>query len=199
MLDSLFAIMSPIEIVATVFGLTSVWLTVKRNIWCWPTGIVMVILYIWIFGNARLYSDAGLQVIYVFLQIYGWWHWTRGAGPQEDDELPVTRLGGNGRIAVAVTAIVATGGLGFLMDNYTNADLAYPDATTTVLSLLAQWLMARKVLESWMLWITVDVLSVGIYFAKGLYVTCGLYAVFLILASKGLIEWRKAELSPAPA
>ena len=82
--------MTTIEAIASLFGLLCVWLTVRQNIWCWPVGLVMVSLYIWIFYQAKLYSDMGLQVVYVALQIYGWMHWLRG-GPR-DSTLPITRL-----------------------------------------------------------------------------------------------------------
>jgi len=189
--------MSLIEIFAVVFGLTCVYLTVKQKILAWPTGLVMVILYIIIFYQARLYSDMGLQVIYVFLQFYGWYHWLYGG--KKKDTLPVTRLS---PLKVAIWFIVlwlGVLGLGYVMDNFTNADFAYPDAFTTVLSLIAQWFLTRKILESWVCWITVDVVAIYIYFAKGLYLTTGLYAVFLILATMGLLEWMKSrKAQPAP-
>lgn len=183
-----------IEAVATVLGIISVTLLVRQNIWCWPTGIVMVTLYIFIFYDARLYSDMGLQVAYVFMQAYGWYHWVFGA---RDDEalLPVTRLTRRAGFAWLVVIGVGTAGLGYGVDTYTDADLAYWDAATTVMSLVAQFLQARKILECWALWIAVDVLAVGIYAFKGLYITTILYTVFLGLATWGLLEWRRARLA----
>lgn len=183
--------MSWIELAATGFGLVSVTLTVRQSIWCWPTGLVMVGLYIFVFWGAKLYSDMGLQVVYVFLQIYGWYHWLHG-GKGAAEELAVSRISG-GRAALWATAgIVGTGGLGYVMSTYTDASVPYPDAATTVLSLIAQWLMAKKVLESWWVWIVVDVLAIGIYAYKGLFPTSVLYAVFLALATAGYLAWRKS-------
>ncbi len=179
-----------IEPIATVLGIVSVALLVRQNIWCWPTGIVMVTLYIFIFYDARLYSDMGLQVAYVFMQAYGWYHWVTGA-PEEDARLPVTRVTRSAALAWLGTICVGTGGLGYVVDTYTDADLAYWDAATTVMSLVAQFLQARKVLECWALWVAVDVLAVGIYAYKGLYVTTVLYTVFLGLATWGYLEWRR--------
>jgi len=181
---------SPIEITAAAFGAACVWLTVRQNIWCWPTGLVMVALYILIFYEAKLYSDMGLQVIYVVLQIYGWRHWLRG-GPRHEDDLPVTGLSGPGRAAWAATALAGTAALGYATANWTDAALPYPDAFITALSLVAQWLMARKVWESWLGWITVDLVAIPVYASKSLYLTAGLYTLFLALATAGLLAWRK--------
>ena len=188
-MDALWTLMSPVELAATVLGLVSVWLTTRQNVWCWPTGIAMVVLYVWIFFQARLYSDMGLQVVYIGLQVYGWYFWV--FGDPDRPQPPVTRIRTGEALGWLVAAFVGVAVLGTAMDRLTDADLAYPDAVTTVLSLIAQWLMARKVLESWLIWITVDVLSVGIYFLKDLYLTTGLYAVFLGLATLGYLRWRK--------
>ncbi len=191
--------MTTIEAIASLFGLLCVWLTVRQNIWCWPVGLVMVSLYIWIFYQAKLYSDMGLQVVYVALQIYGWMHWLRG-GPR-DSTLPITRLD-RGRVVLwIVVAGIGTALLGSGMARWTDASVPYWDAATTVLSLVAQYLLARKVLENWPFWITVDVLAIGIYTVKELYITAGLYVVFLGLASWGWIAWTKSlrDQNQAPA
>ncbi|MFU8803201.1 MAG: nicotinamide riboside transporter PnuC [Bradymonadaceae bacterium] len=195
MLETLLQWMSPLEIAATIFGLASVWFTVRQNILCWPTGLVMVILYAFIFFDVRLYSDMGLQIVYVFVQIYGWHHWLKG-GPR-DKQLPVRMLRGTQRLTWLAVAVIGTFGLGLVMDTYTDAELAYWDAATTVLSLIATWFMARKILESWVFWIVVDVLAIGIYTVKSLYLTAGLYAVFLVLATIGFFAWRRSMLEEA--
>lgn len=175
-----------IELIATIFGLLCVWLTIKQNIWCWPTGIIQVILYIFVFYETKLYSDALLQIIYIFLQAYGWYHWIHG---KNDKTLPVTTL--SKREFYSWGALIITGTLlwGYLMKRYTDAAVPYPDAAIVVISLVAQWLLALKKVESWVMWITVDVLAIGVYFYKGLYLTTGLYSVFLVLAIIGLFKW----------
>jgi len=185
--------MAFIEAIAVVFGLACVILTIRQHIACWPTGLVMVILYIWIFREARLYSDMSLQIVYVFLQIYGWIQWTRG-GTLENPYC-VRMLSNATRLACAGLILVGTAVLGYGMNRWAGASLPYWDAATTVMSLVAQWFLARKVLESWVLWIVVDALSIGIYAVKGLYLTMGLYAVFLGLAISGLWVWRKGLVS----
>jgi len=180
--------MTGIELAAVIAGVICVWLTVRQNIWCWPVGLVQVGLYIFIFFEVKLYSDAALHVIYVVLGVYGWIHWARGGNDRA--KLPVTRLGATASVLWLVTTVVATGALGFFMSRYTDASVPYGDAFTTVASLVAQWLMARKRLESWLFWITVDVVAIGIYAYKELWLTSLLYLLFLGLAVAGFVAWR---------
>ncbi len=164
----------------------------RQNIWCWPTGLVQVSLYIVIFYQVKLYSDLILHVIYVFLQIYGWHHWLKGG--RERDMLPVSILARQALVAWLLVVATGTVGWGYLMATHTDAAVPYGDAFTTVASLVAQWLMARKRLESWLFWISVDVIAIGIYAYKQLYLTSGLYAVFLVLATLGWFAWRRSWL-----
>jgi nicotinamide mononucleotide transporter len=186
-----------LEIVASALGLACVLLTVRRHIACWPTGLAMVLLYIYIFYEARLYSDMLLQVVYVFLQLYGWYAWLHG-GPDRTP-LVVSRLSAWQMGPWLAGGIAAAALLGGAMHGWTDASLPYVDATATVASLMAQWLMGRKVLESWLIWIFVDIVSIGLYFAKELYPTAALYVVFLVLASWGWFEWRIAWKKQATA
>ena len=179
-----------IEILAVILGLASVYLTVKQNIWCWPTGLAMVALYVYIFYNVKLYSDMVENIIYIGMQIYGWYFWVYG--PKKKDVVPVRRLRTKGIIFWGLIIIIGSFGLGYFMSNFTDASYPYADAITTVMSLVAQWFLGRKILESWVLWISVDVISTTIYLLKGLYFTTGLYAIFLILAIRGFIEWNES-------
>ena len=182
--------MSWLEIVAAMLGLACVVLTIRRHVACWPTGLLMVLVYIVIFYRAKLYSDMLLQVVYVFLQLYGWYAWLHG-GPARTP-LVVGRVPARQILAWGILAVAASLSLGGAMHTYTDASFPFVDAVTTVASLIAQWWMGRKLLESWLLWILVDVISVGLYFAKALYPTAILYLVFLGLASWGWFEWRNA-------
>ena len=185
----------PIETAAVVLGLACVWLTVREHIACWPTGLAMVTLYIYVFYQARLYSDMLLQVVYVFLQLYGWYAWLHG-GPASS-RLPVSTLPSGHAARWMVLCVIATLTLGGAMRHYTDAALPYIDAFATSASLVAQWLMARKVLESWLVWIVVDVVSIGMYAAKALYLTGALYIVFLGLATLGFFTWRRSLVAAA--
>lgn len=182
--------MTWIEAIAVGFGLICVWLTIRQNIWCWPTGLVQVALYIVIFYRVNLYSDLILHVIYVGMQVYGWHHWLHGGRNRK--ALPVSVLGARARLAWPAVAFFGTLGWGYVMATFTDASVPYGDAFTTVASLIAQWLMARKRLESWLFWLSVDVVAIGIYWYKSLLLTSGLYAVFLVLATLGLFAWRKS-------
>lgn len=176
-----------IEIVAVVFGVFCVFLTIRQNIWCWPTGLIQVLLFIFIFYKVKLYSDLILHIIYVWMQIYGWYFWVHGG--VKNQRLAVTKLNNYQRLQWSAVAIVVTAVWGLMMGLFTDASLPRLDAFTTVTSLVAQWLMAQKKLESWLFWITVDIFAIGIYWYKELYFTSGLYAVFLVLATAGWFAW----------
>lgn len=180
--------MTGVEALAVLFGLLCVWFSIRQNIWCWPTGLIQVTLYIYIFYDVKLYSDLILQVIYVGLQLYGWHHWLHGG--KNRDELLLSRLESR-RLALWVAAAFAgTGGWGWVMATYTDASVPYWDAFTTVASLIALWLMIKKKVESWYFWIVVDIVAIGVYAYKSLLLTSGLYMVFLVMATAGLVSWR---------
>jgi nicotinamide mononucleotide transporter len=182
--------MNRLEIVAAVFGVVSVFLSVRQNIWSWPTAIVNVGLYIIVFYHSKLYADTGLQVIYVVLNAYGWYHWLYGG--KNHTALVVTRT--SARLAALLVGIVAAGTvvIGGLLWRNTDAALPWVDAMTTSTSLVAQWMMTRKLLENWLIWVGVDVIYIGMYIYKSLYVTSALYLVFLILSALGFVQWRRS-------
>ncbi len=190
--------MSPLEILGFVLSVIAVWLTARQHIWCWPIGIASVIVYAVVFIDVKLYSDAALQVIYIFLQAYGWTIWLR-TGPSPAVQRPVNRIPGASAALLLAAGAAATGAVGYMMATRTDAALPYWDAGTTVFSLVAQWLMARKVLECWGLWIVVDVVYVGIYLAKNLRLTALLYGIFIALAWYGWQQWHSDLHNPRPA
>ncbi|VVM69834.1 Nicotinamide riboside transporter PnuC [Pseudomonas fluorescens] len=180
--------MSGLELFAATLGVIAVWLTVKQNPWCWPIGLVMVLLYSWIFFEVKLYSDVLLQLIYAGLQIYGWRQWTRAGDAQQGRK--VSRLDGQS-VAIGL-GLGALGGLllGAAMAHWTDAAQPWLDAALTGFSLVAQLWMAQKRVQCWPLWIAVDVVFVGLFLYKGLYLTAVLYGLFLLLAVHGWREWR---------
>lgn len=181
--------MSTLEIVASLIGVVAVWLTVKQNPWCWPIGLIMVVMYGWIFYDAALYSNMLLQAVYAALQVYGWWQWTRGGDAQTG--VQVNRLTPYG-ILLSLT-VGATGALllGYLMVVFTDATAPWQDAALSAFSLVAQVWMAQKRVECWPLWIILDVLFVVLFLHHGLYLTAGLYALFTVLAVNGWLTWRR--------
>lgn len=192
--------MSLLEIIAVVFGLANIYLTVKQNIWGWAAGAVMVSLYIYITFQARLYSDALLNVFFLVMQFYGWYEWTRGPVVHARSLSAVQRLAPRGWAWTAGGVVAGTAALGTVMHRYTNASLPYLDASATALSVFGQFLMTKKYLDNWTLWIIADVLYVFlIYPRKGLYLTAGLYVVFLALCVQGYREWRASAGAAAAA
>ena len=187
----------PLETAAVLFGIVSVYLSVREKIASWPTAIVNVTLYIFVFQRARLYADMALQVVYIGISLYGWYEWLHGG--RGKSPLAVSR--GVRRLAAVLAAIglVAAALLGTLLARYTNAALPYLDATTTTTSLIAQWMMARKILENWIVWVAVDVVYIGMFLYKSLVLTAGLYAVFLVLSLMGYFQWKRTlRAQPSP-
>jgi nicotinamide mononucleotide transporter len=190
--------MSPIEWIAAAFGVVSVWLSVRQNVWSWPTAIVNTALYVLVFRDAKLYADMGLQVVYIAISCYGWYHWLHGG--VGNGELRVSRIRRRELLYLPFLWIGGTALLGTLLGRYTDAAIPYLDSGLTVGSLIAQWLMTRKVLENWMLWIVLDVAYVGLFIHRALYPTALLYAVFLVLAWLGHVQWtRSYHERPEPA
>ena len=178
----------PVETIAAIFGVISVFLSVRQNIWSWPTAIVNTGMYIFVFFAAKLYADTGLQVIYVVLNAYGWYHWLYGG--KNRTELPVSRTSGRVGLLLVGIVIAGTGIIGTVLARTTDAALPYIDAMTTSVSLAAQWMMTRKLLENWIIWVAVDVVYIGVYIYKSLYLTAALYLVFLILSAMGYFQWK---------
>ena len=179
-----------IEWIAAIAGAVSVYLSAREKILSWPTAILNVSLYTFIFYESGLYSDMGLQVVYLILSIYGWYKWLHGGKHRTRLDVSYATPG--------IWATAAVSGLVFwlVLSRYTSTlhGVSYPylDSGLTTLSLVAQWMMTRKIVENWVLWIIADVVYVPMYVSKGLYVTAVLYAVFLVLAAIGLIHWRRS-------
>ncbi len=182
--------MSWLESTAVLFGIVSVFLSVRQNIWSWPTAIVNVLLYVLVFRDAKLYADMGLQVVYFALSLYGWYEWLYGG--ENRTQLKVSRITARTAGALLVLAVASVAALGTFLAHSTDAALPYMDSATTSTSLVAQWLMTRKVLENWAIWMAVDVVYVGMFIFKHLYLTAGLYAVFFVLAAMGHREWKQS-------
>jgi nicotinamide mononucleotide transporter len=186
-----------LEVVASLFGVISVYLSARENIWSWPTALVNVLLSVPVYFAARLYADMGLQLVYAALSLYEWYEWLYGG--ENRTELAVSRVPRRLLPLLVVIAVAIAALLGTIAHRYTNASWPYLDASLTAVSLVAQWMMTRKLLENWIVWISVDVFYVGMFVYKGLCVTAVLYAVFLGLATKGWIDWRRSMRVPSPS
>jgi len=182
----------PIEWIAVICGILNVSLIIRRSIWNYPFGFAVVTLYSFIFWEYRLYSDALLQVYFFFIQFYGLYVWLNGRAP--DGRIIVAPLGaGIFALYLGATAIVWLI-VASLMAAYTDAAAPYWDAAVAALSITAQFLLSRRYLQSWYLWIAVDVLAIGLFYTRGLEPTAALYVVFLGLAITGLFQWRRATM-----
>ena len=182
---------SCLELVAVIFGVVSVLLSVKENIWSWPTALINVALYTLLFYRTGLYSDMGLQVVYFVLSIYGWYEWLYGGKGRT--ELNVSRTPADAYGSRCRGSRSRSGRSTAMPRRICPAlSLPYVDAATATVSLVAQYLMTRKYLENWTLWIVIDVVYVGMFIYKGLYLTAGNYAIYLVLAVMGHIAWKKS-------
>lgn len=187
-----------VEPAAVLLGIACVALTVRERIASWPVGIASSALFLVLFAGAGLYADSLLQVLYLALGGYGWWHWLHG-GPRRDD-LPVTAASWRLRGALAVAAVAGTLAFGAFLDGATDSTVPYPDAATTVLSLVAQLLLTRKLIDSWPVWILgVNVPYIALYLSKGLAMTAALQVVFIALSVAGWVAWRRSMAATAAA
>ena len=181
--------MSNLEIIAALLGVANVLLVVRRSIWNYPFGLAMVTLYFFVFRDAKLYSDALLQIFFLVIQIYGWWAWVRA--DKVDDGVAVGWMSNRNRLRWLTGTTVAAALWGLGMARWTDAVAPFADATIAGLSVSAQILQSLRRIESWLLWIAVDVLAVGLFAWRGLLVTAALYALFLAFSIAGLIEWKR--------
>lgn len=185
-----------LEGLAFFLGLISVWLTVRQNLWCWPIGLVQVALTFVVVLRADLLADAALQVFFFVIQIYGWYQWKHGG--LGGAELAVSRT--PRKLLVGLLCLIAVGGagLGAVLDRSTRAALPYLDSTQALMSVVAQWMLARKYLENWQLWIAVNVMTILLYAKKSLYLLAFQYGVFLLMAVAGYLAWKRSLGEPTP-
>lgn len=181
-----------IEIFGVVTGILYVILEVKQNRLLWPLGIVTSAAYVYIFFSGKFYADMGLQVYYVLISIYGWYYWSRGGAQDDKEELPVVRINRQQLILLFITFILAWVGIYIILDRFTDSTVPLGDSFTTALAIVATWMLTRKIIEQWFLWIIANVVSIALYIYKGLYPTVLLYVVYAGMAVYGYLEWKKS-------
>lgn len=179
-----------IEIFGFVTGALCVFAAATRNIWTFPLGIASNVVFLVVFVNSALYADAGLQIVYVVLGVTGWIGWHRARAV--DDRPATTGLAVSAIPLLVASAIVGTALLTVVLVTFTDSTTAVPDAATTVVSLVAQFMLNRRWIENWFVWISVDVAYIGLYLYKGLWITAALYLVFIALCVHGYLVWRRA-------
>ncbi|MEA1897480.1 MAG: nicotinamide riboside transporter PnuC [Bacteroidota bacterium] len=185
------------ELLGVITALVYLYFSVKQKIWLWPFGILTSALYILIFFNSRLYADMGLQVYYLLISFYGWYYWYSKAQKQNQEKLPVSRINSNQIVRLALFTFALYWIIVLALKNVPSwldipaSDLLYWDAFTTAASIIATWMLARKILEHWIVWILVDSISLGLYIYKGLFVTSFLFFIYTLIAIYGYFEWKK--------
>ena len=202
--------MSPLECSANVFNLLSVWFSARNSVHTWWSGIVGCTLYGVLFVDVKLYADVTLQTFFVVSCVVGWWNWMRGGRGTKPErlpiesgssppvsvtdvpaELPITRVALRTAIGFGAVALIATLGYGGLLHTLTDAANPFVDSAVLALSVLAQLLMVARKIETWPVWLVVDVIAVPLYASKGLWLTAGVYFFFLVLVVTGWARWRR--------
>lgn len=192
-----------LELVAFVLALGCVALSVLEIHWGWPLAIASSLLYCRLFFEHKLYGDAGLQVFFALIAVWGWWQWlfgSRGAerGAAASGGLRIARLGAARRVQLILAWALGWGVLGLLLDRATDTDVPWFDAFPTAGSVLGQVLLGRKFVENWSVWIVVNAVAVALFAYKSLWLTAGLYVVFIGLSVAGLLRWRRALAGQRP-
>ena len=181
-----------IEIFGVITGILYVILEVKQNRLLWPLGIFTSAAYVYIFFTGKFYADMGLQVYYVLISIYGWYYWSRGGSKADKGELPVVRINRQQQLLLFLTFAFSWVLIYFVLDRYTDSSVPLGDSFTTALAIVATWMLTRKIIEQWFLWIIANLVSIGLYIYKGLYPTVILYVVYAGMAVYGYLEWKRS-------
>jgi nicotinamide mononucleotide transporter len=181
-----------LEIIAVIFGLLSVWYSKKVNILVFPAGIASVLIYVYICFIAKLYADMGINGVYFIMSVYGWYHWTRKS--EGKPVVPVQFASLKLNIISVVATLFSFGVLSYVLSNYTDSNVPYWDSFTTSIFIVGMLLMALKKVENWIYWIIGDVVSIPLYFYKGLVFTSLQFTIFLIIAVMGYVAWRRKAL-----
>ncbi len=189
--------MNYLEILGTLVGLIYLWLEYRASIWLWVANVVMPAIYVVVYYQAGLYADFGINIYYLLVSVYGilyWWKGRQGGDVQsskEVQELAISHTPGQmwarlGIISLALFLLIA-----FILISSTDSTVPWLDSFTTALSIVAMWMLARKYVEQWLVWIVVDAVSAGLYIYKELYFTAGLYALYTVIAYFGYVEWKR--------
>lgn len=185
-----------IEIIGTLVGIIYLWLEYRASIYLWVASIIMPAIYLYVYYNAGLYADFGINIYYLLIALYGWAAWRYGfhlfgSKEKEEKELAITHTPKRVWGKLALTYIAALCAITYILVNYTDSTVPRWDSFTTALSIVGMWMLARKYIEQWWVWLVVDAVSAWLYIYKGLYFTAVLYAVYAIISIFGYFKWRK--------
>lgn len=179
-----------IELFGAVTGILYVFLEIRQKMWLWPLGIATSAVYVIVFFNSKFYADMGLQFYYLAISVYGWYWWKKGGKSLGSEILPVTRIpSGLAYRALLVFALLFAA-IWVVLSVFTDSPVPGWDSFTTSVSIIATWMLARKYLEHWWLWVIANSVSVGLYIYKELYPTVILFVVYTVMAVVGYFRWR---------
>ncbi len=182
-----------LEIIASITGFLYIYFSIRQNILLWLFGIITSFLYLFVFFQAKFYADMSLQVYYVVISVYGWYYWGKDRQGTEN-RLGIATLDLRVLSILVVISSILFYAISYLLVNYTDSPLPYWDSFTTSISIVATWMLARKYIEQWILWMIVNFVSIGLYLYKDLFFTVFLFVAYFILAIIGYFQWKK-ELS----
>ncbi|MFY9154046.1 MAG: nicotinamide riboside transporter PnuC [Prolixibacteraceae bacterium] len=180
-----------IELLGAILGMAYIIFSIRQNILTWPVGLLTSILYVWVFFDSKLYADMGLQIYYVVISIYGWYEWLYGNKTNGKTKLSISRLTPKLGFYLSVISLAIFLLIWFILKNFTDSPVPMADALATGLSIVATWMLARKILEHWLVWVFVDAFSIGLFWYKDLHPTVILFVIYTIMAFGGFIEWKK--------
>ncbi|MDE7410744.1 MAG: nicotinamide riboside transporter PnuC [Paramuribaculum sp.] len=184
--------MNWLEILGTAVGVVYLWLEYRANAWLWVASIVMPAIYLAVYYEAGLYADFGISIYYIIASVYGLWCWGRsGRGADdESDGLPITHLPAGYYVPLVAVLVIVFVLIGYVLSEFTDSTVPWADAFTTSLSIVAMWLLARKYVEQWLVWIAADVACAVLYVYKDLWFTGALYMAYAVIAVLGYRKWR---------
>lgn len=180
-----------LELFGVLSGFIYIILEIKGRVWLWPVGLITSALYIVVFYNAKFYADMGLQWYYLGISIYGWLYWVKGNKESANNSLPIKRSSLKLLISLSIITAILFIAMGYILSNYTDSPLPWWDAFTTSLSITATWMLARKLIDQWWIWMVVNLISVCLYIYKDLDLTAGLFIAYFALAIAGYLQWNK--------
>lgn len=179
-----------LELVAFVLALAMVGCNIREIHWGWPLAVVSSLLYFGVFWRSRLYGDAALQIFFALVAFWGWLQWLRGTR-QDGSPLRVARMTRPALLLAVAACVLLWPAIGFFLRRFTDTDVPWWDAFPTAASLVGQFLLGRKFIENWLVWLCVNVVSVGLFAYKGLWLTVVLYSLFALLSLAGWRAWRR--------
>lgn len=179
------------ELIASGLGFIAIFLQIRQNVWYWLVSIIMVSMYIYIYIASKLYADMSLQVYYLIISFYGWYMWLFGNKQNHHrSELKVSSASKRMMIIISSIAVILFFFIAWILIVFTDSDVPYWDSFTTALSFVATWMLARKILENWLIWIVVDAVTVGLYVYKDLYPSAVLFLFLTAMAFVGYKKWK---------